>query len=224
MYQQIIAQDTNSPKPINTDIGIDVVESKLAFFKDVDGEPIFKESDIEVIKANYNEQELAKLGLIIDTILQNEPQGQFRMIHAADKIKAVLNNIGNKELDFALDVLSFKSKDDVLFDIEYDNIFKLISPQDIPNMKFLLEYAKTGENPVLQNINNLLDIASDCRQFSPSEIRQILEMKNPDGSFVINKDNYFNLAKNKFKDLNLELTPERKAEIETKLENKYKLR
>ncbi len=215
-------QDTNSPKPINTDIGIDVVESKLAFFKDVDGEPIFKESDIEVIKANYNEQELAKLGLIIDTILQNEPQGQFRMIHAADKIKAVLNNIGNKELDFALDVLSFKSKDDVLFDIEYDNIFKLISPQDIPNMKFLLEYAKTGENPVLQNINNLLDIASDCRQFSPSEIRQILEMKNPDGSFVINKDNYFNLAKNKFKDLNLELTPERKAEIETKLENKYK--
>lgn len=214
---------TKSTKSVNDGVGFNAIESKLAFFKDIDGEPIFKESDIEVIKATYNEEQIAKLELIIDTILQNETQGQFRMINAADKIKAVLNNIGNKELDFALEILNFKNKDGVLLDCEYDNIFQLIAPRDIPNMKALMELAKEkGTNPLLQDINNLLVIASDCRNYSPSEIRQLIKMKNPDGSFVINKDNYFDLAKNKFKNLNLELTPERRAEVETKLEDKYK--
>ncbi len=163
----------------------------------------FKDGIIRAQKENISFQEAIK---------KNHQEDQFLL-------EELTNEDYNKEI--ADEIINFQSKSEAL-DCEYDNVLSGLNENGFKMMKILMDASKKGDNEFIQNIHNIRMIVDDLQKyFSVDEVEQIINMKNDKGEPIINRNSYDKLARNKFDDINLPMTPEKLNNIKNQLRERF---
>ena len=217
------AENVRMPAPSSD---ASAIGSKILSLRDVDGNSMFSERDINLIMNRYSPEEIKSLDRIFDLISETYSNDRFPDVRIGETFSSIVNSRylrSTRDFKFFEDVLNFKSDPDVLYDIESDNLFADLLFDDVAAMKKLMEISKEGDNSLLQNIHNIryiVDVMSS-KGFDSFDIEAAFKMRNEKGEPVLNFAEFEMYDMSGWNKLNLPLSPQKLENLREVIQERF---
>ena len=202
------------------------LRNKMFALKDVDGEQMFSAAEIGFIQSNYTPDDIKRLDKLLDSLQEYYRTENPPDVSVRNSFTSIITNQyfrETKDFDFVDDVLNFQSDVDKLYDSEYMDIFFKLDENKINTMKDLMELAKDGDNPLLQNIHNIKYIAEVMTEagFDRFDIATVFKMKDENGKPVMDSIEFGDHEMDSWKNLNLPISSQKLERLGETLKTRF---